>query len=160
MLGAILIHNGKVIQYLNDKKMKTRRIVSNFIKNKIIFFVFSMMFILGSCDKESNKNQSKTLIGKWSWIQSNGGFGGVTNTPQSTGDVITIEFVNNSVYRQYRNGILSIETTYELKNVEGHSELFIFYGNGHASIITLLDIDKLILTDYMCDGYVNTYRKK
>lgn len=141
--------------------MKARRIVCNFEKVKLKIFAFSIIFFLISCGKESDENQNKALIGKWTWIQSSGGIAGQTYTPQSTGDMITIEFFNDLTYRQYRNDILNIETKYELKNVDGYNELFIFYENGNpGSIITLLDKNSLILTDNMFDGYVNTYGKK
>jgi len=165
-LGAILIRNGKIIEIiivfsvLKIMIMKTRRIEYNFEKVILKIFVFSMIFFLVSCSKESNENQNKTLIGKWTWIQSSGGIAGQIYTPQSTGEMITIEFCDDLTYRQYRNEILNIETKYELKNIEGYNEMFIFYESKPASIITSLENDTLILTDYMDDGYVNVYRKE
>lgn len=140
--------------------MKNVNFKTGFMKTKIKIFVFSIILILVSCNKDTNENRNKTLIGKWNWIESSGGIAGQTYTPQSTGDVITIEFDNDFTYRQYRNNVLNIVTKYELKSVEGYNELFIFYENGNpASIITSLDKSTLILTDYISDGYVNTYRK-
>lgn len=141
--------------------MKTRLLENNFVKMNFKVYIFSMIFILVSCGKESDDNQSKTLIGKWNWIQSNGGIAGQTYTPQSTGNIITIEFDDNSTFRQYRNGILNIETTYKLMNIEGYNELFIYYGSGYpASIITSLENNTLTLCDYMDDGYIHAYKRE
>jgi len=141
--------------------MKTKSLEKDLIKLKFKIFIFSIIFILVSCNKESDNNPNKALSGKWDWMQSTGGFAGQTYTPQSTGETVAIEFDNDSIFRQYINGNLDFETTYELKKVEGYSELFIFYKNENsASIISTLENNTLILLDYGVDGYERTYRKE
>jgi len=82
------------------------------MKNVLLLFLF---VLLASCSSEnSNVTASKKLEGKWNWIQSTGGIAGTTNTPQSSNQVIYIEFSGNS-FKKYINGKLSADHTFIIK---------------------------------------------
>ena len=129
------------------------------MKNIITLLVIGSF--ISACQKESNENYEISLSGKWSWIESSGGIAYHTITPQTTGKTMTIEFINDSIFKQYQNGVLLYETTYTLKNVQGYEGQLITYKNGiMASIIKKLDGKNLILADYADDGFEDTYRRQ
>jgi len=131
------------------------------IKLKIIITLFVIVLFITACQKESNENYEPSLNGKWQWTKTYGGFAGQTYTPQSTGETRVLEFKNDSICREYINGVIIFETTYTLKNIEGYHENFIFYKTGMiASIIIKLDRTNLVLSDYADDGFENTYIRK
>jgi len=82
------------------------------MKNALLFFVF---IILTACSSENSiVSKNKSLDGKWNWVQSTGGFAGTTSTPESSNQVIYIEFSGNS-FKKYINGTLSSDLTFVIK---------------------------------------------
>lgn len=82
------------------------------MKNYLVFFV---LMILTSCSSENPQSSAqKALEGRWNWVQSSGGFAGTTTTPESTNQVIYIEF-SGSTFKKYINGKLASDHTFEIK---------------------------------------------
>lgn len=130
-------------------------------KMRFIIALLAIGSFITACQIESNENNDTTLSGKWSWFKSSGGIAGQTYTPQSTGEIRTIEFINDSIFKQYRNGALLIETTYALTNIQGRDEVFIKYKEGRiTSYIVFQDKNTLILADYADDGFEHSYRRQ
>lgn len=118
------------------------------------FLSLLLVLILFSCEHEDRKSdiQSYILSGKWNWIESSGGFAGITYTPESTGEKIIIEFTSGSEYREYRNGELRLEDNYRI-----HGDTVIF-----KSILRKtynIKGNMLILDEGCCDLFVHKYKR-
>ena len=56
--------------------------------------------------------QPSDLLGAWSWLMSEGGLGGQSSTPESTGYDQTMVFGADSVFDWFRNDSLFLHATY------------------------------------------------
>jgi len=81
---------------------------------KNIIFTFLLISLIG-CLQEDNKNLTSQLTGKWKWIESSGGIDGRTETPEGTGDAVTIEFTLTTM-KKFVNGNLESEVNYEIQS--------------------------------------------
>ena len=139
------------------------------MRSKLLFIAF-ISLILGSCTKDTTKINPKSieipaaLIAKWNWIYSDGGIGGVTYTPQSTGEVRTIEFDANNNYKYYLNDILKTECKFDivkLISITNHDSIPTLIMNawpGHQSIC-FHSSDTLILFEEYYDGFEHHYTR-
>ncbi len=127
-----------------------------------LFLVFAFIGILSSCSKDEATPIKTEIIGKWNWVQSSGGIGGDTSTPETTGNQITIEFTE-SVYKKYINGNLDTEMPYKVETgnsiwKEEKTDIIIYEDDWKQSIE--LKNNKLILSDECFDCYQNEYIRK
>jgi hypothetical protein len=110
----------------------------------------------------SQKNQVPQLLGTWTWLESSGGFAGKTETPETTGNIISITFSKDK-YTKYLNGELNSEMTYKIEkgsSIRTEDDTYlIIYENGRKQSIELIE-NKLILYDECHDCYQNEYIKK
>jgi len=75
------------------------------------FGLYILFCILASsCEKEVEMS----LLGRWEWIESCGGFAGGCFTPESRGEKITVEFRSDLTYRQFVNDTLIRTCRYEI----------------------------------------------
>ncbi len=81
---------------------------------KNIIFTFILIALIG-CSQNDNSNLSSQLIGKWKWIESSGGIDGRTETPESKGNAVKIEFTVSTM-RKFVNGNLESEINYEIQS--------------------------------------------
>jgi hypothetical protein len=132
------------------------------MKNALLFFVF---IILTSCGSEDiNASKRKSLEGKWIWVQSSGGFAGKTETPESTNQVIYIEFSGNSL-KKYVNGTLSADNTFVIKTQEsifGGKKSMIVSDNPDKYFVALsfeIEGNKLYLSEECYDCFGSKYER-
>ena len=130
------------------------------MKKAVLFFVF---IILTSCSSENSSiSKNKSLEGKWNWVQSTGGFAGTTSTPESSNQVIYIEFSGNS-FKKYINGTLSADLTYVIKtqkSIFGGEKPMLVSDNpikDFGAISFEIIGDKLHLNDECNDCYASVY---
>ena len=130
------------------------------MKNVLLFFVF---IILTSCSSEDFKaSQRKSLEGKWNWVQSSGGFAGTTNTPESSNQVIYIEFSGNS-FKRYINGTMSADYTFVIKtqkSIFGGEKPMIVSDNPDEYFVPMsfeIQGDKLNLSEECYDCFGSVY---
>jgi hypothetical protein len=106
---------------------------------------------------------SPSLIGSWNWVKSVGGIMGGYFTPQTEKHTRTIIFTPDSVCKQYLDDSLvnSPSFTVRQQNISDGSKVeMIFYPEPNpAQIITRLDDDTLIVTDYVDDGFTSTFNR-
>lgn len=130
------------------------------MKNTILFLV--IIVFASFCSKDDEPKIATELIGSWIWIESSGGIAGVTSTPETTGNEITIEFTSEK-YTKYINGVVDIEMTYKIENGntirKTENTYLIIYENERKQSIELIG-NKLILFDECYDCYQNEYVKK
>ena len=128
-------------------------------KWKVIIVLIIITIGLYSCRKESDESGNiEMLKGKWNWVKSLGGLAGQTYTPESTGSTGMIEFANDSVYKEYRDGQIQYEIGYKL-TLDKRSDYWFIDFNKQRSSFYVFSIDRhtLILNDYTSDAFENTY---
>jgi len=130
------------------------------MKNALLFFIF---IILTSCSSEnSGAPTNKAVQGKWKWVQSTGGFAGTTNTPESTNQVIYIEFSGNS-FKKYTNGTLTSDLKFVVKTQKsifgGEKPMLISTDpkSDFAAISFEIKEDKLYLNEECSDCFSSVY---
>ena len=128
---------------------------------RAIFFTLLAILVFGaiSC-KKSNQLPSNSLTGKWRWVQSVGGIGGVTLTPKSTGNNFRDEFYADSTYKRFENDSLIIHGNYSI--IKGYNYTptqkvdVLKIGDWRSSIY--VKNDTLYLNDlFISDGFGDTY---
>jgi len=114
-----------------------------------------------SCQKRKDcDSNSTTIIGTWNWQKSVGGLGGGTNTPETTGEKITILITADSIYKEYLNNSLITESKF-VSTLDTSINLPYLNFNGMMDLTyQLVDCNNLILTDRAADGYTNYYKRK
>lgn len=118
-----------------------------------------LSFILISCGNV-NESDSDRISGNWRWIQSVGGFGGGTFTPETEGHQQYLRFSENNDFRLTRADTVVYEGTYELKKENGELKIYYSIPEEYPLVPQIVDFntaDTLILRDECTDCYVNTY---
>jgi hypothetical protein len=139
------------------------------MKSKLLFLVL-ISTILVSCSKDRTNTKPdsidvpSSLIAKWNWIYSTGGFAGITYTPASTGEVRRIEFAADYNFKYYVNDILKSENKFEiqkLKSITNHdSTLMIIIKNSWPiQSFSFRSSDTLILFEEYYDGFEHHYTR-
>ncbi len=127
---------------------------------KNIFFTFILITLIG-CTQEGDINLNSRLIGKWKWIESSGGIDGRTEIPESTGNVVTIEFTSTTM-KTFVNGNLESEVNYEIQSGSSirttEKTDLIVYENGTIHSV-LLEGNSLVLIEECYDCFQHNYLK-
>ena len=125
---------------------------------KILVLFIIVSFI--SCSHDDTSSTSE-LIGAWNWTTSIGGIDGRTETPESIGKTISIEFTD-TMFRKFVDGVLEIETSYTIETGPSirsteHIEVIV-YTNGMKQSFTITS-SELSLFDECYDCFVSTYTR-
>ncbi|WP_298520088.1 hypothetical protein [uncultured Kordia sp.] len=130
---------------------------------KQFIFCFFIGFTLLSCSNDDDQTAvtNSSIIGNWSWIQSSGGIGGWTHTPESTGTIQQLQISATTIKRYINNELVS-ETNYTIETGEsiilsGEHELLI-EDNEFRNIIQFHD-GNLFLTGDCNDCFISEYAK-
>lgn len=139
------------------KKLEEFVSMEKYPKYLAVMAIGVLLLISFGCGKKSVRSEfSHPIIGKWNWVESFGGIGGVRLTPESEGYTKTYIFNPDFTFLGYRNDSLMITGEYgitrklvwdsymaEVLQIEGQIEQIIeFQGN-----------DTLGLGDHMVDGF-------
>lgn len=126
---------------------------------------FSLLFVVviycsvGSCNKEALPG-SISIIGKWRWVKTTGGFAGRTTTPQSTGYTQRYLFNADSTFKNFKNDSLSSQGKFSLVKGYKHGDQtydVIKTGKGYDQSYVVRN-DTLFLNDtFISDGFFSTY---
>jgi hypothetical protein len=79
---------------------------------KLIYLLLIILFVCG-CEKDNSTNYSSSLIGKWSWVISCGGFAGCS-TPESSHTTMNLVFTVDSIYNVYQHDSLIISSRFHV----------------------------------------------
>ncbi len=82
------------------------------MKNIILIFIFISAF--SSCSKDGESQIPENIIGRWIWVESSGGIGGITETPTTTENEVIIEFSDNKCTK-YLNGNVDFVLNYTIE---------------------------------------------
>jgi hypothetical protein len=117
-----------------------------------IVVVMSGMTLPG-CGGLTGLGDDEELGGSWKWLASTGGIAGMTQTPESTGEPLTLSILENDSVEVVRDGDLegtihsSLTATGDPLNYD--QPLFGFA----TQTVSLAEADVLVLTDPSCDGF-------
>lgn len=129
------------------------------MKNLLLLTLIALLTL--NCSSDDDVEISSTIIGRWNWTKSTGGIAGITYTPKSTGENRKIIISSDSI-KYFTNGdlISKVKYTIELRDVYNEPRELIV--PEHLGVIQFFELDKnkLILTDYCNDCFVNEYVKE
>lgn len=128
-----------------------------------IYFFISLVLMVAGCSKEDDCSQSNDLKGEWIWVESVGGIGGWTLTPESQ-NVTKKLVIDDATFSEFVNDSLIFKSTYTLgiseKALIGTTEkTYIRYESGNQQAI-LIKGSELELIDQCYDCYSNRYLRK
>jgi hypothetical protein len=99
---------------------------------KILFLLIIFIFFNG-CKKDNYLNYSSSLIGKWSWLRTCGGFAGCLG-PEDEHVTINLVFTSDSIYNLYQNDTLKFTArfhTFKLFSIDGKDSAYVIkYDSG------------------------------
>ncbi|MCB0521972.1 MAG: hypothetical protein KDD27_23720 [Saprospiraceae bacterium] len=127
-----------------------------------LIFTFILILILLGCKKDDECFKAIGINGEWIWVESVGGFGGWTLTPES--ESITKKLIiDDFFYKEFVNDSLVLETEYELgiseETLLGTEErTFIKFDSGGEQAIIIED-SELELIDQCFDCFNHRYRR-
>ena len=124
----------------------------------------SILAVVGgtACGDPVVPTTGELLDGSWTWVESSGGITGGTFTPASTGETMTLRFLGADSVELSRNGVLAVETTYQLLLEDDGDTIFIEYAQppfGFTPQELSVGEEELILRDGCCDGFVYTFER-
>lgn len=129
----------------------------------IYFFILLVAMSIG-CDKETHCPESNNgLKGEWTWVESMGGIGGWTLTPESQN--VTIKLViDEETFSEFVNDSIIFKSTYTLGISEGEligttEKTYIQYEPRNQQAI-LINGSELELIDQCYDCYSHRYMRK
>lgn len=135
------------------------------MKNRFvsIYFSISLVLMVAGCSKEEDCSQGNDLKGEWIWVESVGGIGGWTLTPESQ-NVTKKLVIDDATFSEFLNDSLIFKSTYTLgiseKVLIGTTEkTFIQFETGNQKAILINGAD-LELIDQCYDCYSHRYRRK
>ncbi len=127
-----------------------------------------ILMALISLQFHAQSKQTKLLVGKWSWIETSGGFGGGMMTPKTESYAITIEFTRKNVFKSYKDGVFNMQNN--VKYVVGKSiysaepvTLIMYYKGKEKDMSMMNDSfefrgkDTLVLKQECHDCYSRTF---
>jgi hypothetical protein len=131
------------------------------IKNIFLCLLFSVFIV--SCEQStSTQNGSEQLHGSWQWIKTQGGFGGIIKTPQSTGYTAKAVFQPGGIAQYFRNDTIINQFQFSIiKDTSGSQVSNLLHLEGTESYldqrINFQGSDSLVLSDNAIDGFYNFY---
>ena len=126
----------------------------------LLLFLLLTNFV--SC---TDKDDSNSLIGTWSWVSTDGGLAfHIHDTPVSTGKNIDLQITSNGQYFIYTNGIITSKGTYIFSTqksiVDGTNKKSIIFSVGGEMMIDKIDNLNLELSQNAFDGIGSSYIRK
>ncbi|MGE0566766.1 MAG: hypothetical protein AB7O73_02365 [Bacteroidia bacterium] len=129
----------------------------------------AFLLLLVSVISINAQDVDKQLLGKWDWVETSGGFGGLTTTPKTEGYQNAYFFSDAKSLYEYRNGKCHKQYTYTLRKTftEGQEEptLELRLNNKETKEGTKYNLkfegkDDLYLSETHPDGFVFHYSRK
>jgi len=111
----------------------------------------------------SNKLTETSIVGKWLWVESIGGFTGKTvRSPDSV--EVTLEFTADGSYIKRENSLIVDSSAYSIvneKTIFSSSNLDVVHFStlSLSAVIGQLTTTTLKLEDNVTDGFVSTYTR-
>ncbi len=125
-----------------------------------IILLISLLSVSFSSCKKSTFTPSSSIIGKWSWVQTQGGIAGATYSPSRSGYQMTVEYFADSTYKRYKNNALVDENKFTI--IKEQPVYSSYRGEtikmGNLTRTQLIRNDTLFQSDLnISDGYSDVY---
>lgn len=125
-------------------------------------FTFSLLlFLCFSCRKEKDCPKPEGIRGEWQWVESVGGIGGWTLTPESEKISKTLR-IDDFTYREFVNDSLVYESEYDLeirKDTFWDTDRYIIFKDGDERAIKIT-ASTLELYELCFDCFFHKYKRK
>lgn len=119
----------------------------------------------------SSQTDQKKLIGKWTWIESSGGFAGEITSPVTEKYEIQVEFTKKGIYSEWKDKQNQVCSKYEIKkgkSMFSEEERFIITyipkQNTNSTLISdsfeILGNDTLVLKNECHDCFSRVFVRK
>lgn len=107
-----------------------------------------------------------SIVGNWIWYETSGGIGGITETPESTGETRRVVFQDNGNVTFFTNDVATLASTYSLASEDT------IISDDPLPVVKIEDIDsffyiysfpdenELELQENVNDGFIHNYRKE
>jgi hypothetical protein len=83
------------------------------MKRIVLIFIAALVCSISACTKNDDSGPGNpSIVGKWRWVKSVGGIGGTTVTPKTDGYTYRFEFGADSVFKDYQNDKLLLQSNY------------------------------------------------
>ncbi len=130
----------------------------------IMYLLFASFLFLSACKKSHcGFGEPSGIMGKWKWVETSGGFGGVIETPANTGNDISLELLADGTYTMSRNKVMPQLGNYALVSQfcyhKNQAQTALKLDNNDAMTIESLNTDSLVLSDEYADGFTYTYTR-
>ncbi|SFU66912.1 hypothetical protein SAMN05216480_11275 [Pustulibacterium marinum] len=131
---------------------------------RTILLLISMFISLLSCSTNDDDTFTNAdILGDWIWLQTTGGIGGGMDTPETTGQTITLT-ISETTIKEYIDGELVIDANYtiELDDYYGEQvQVIIMEDIAIGQRIRYLDENTLELSSHnMFDGFQHVYARE
>jgi len=129
------------------------------------FLVFLIMSIIFSCSKEKPRSLDASLLGKWEYIQSIGGFTGKDTLRPPLNTTIILSLNSSQAYSISSNGQVTKQGTYKVINIQnfmtGSNQYGIQFDDFSSNSGLLIDFNEpiLSLSDNHYEPYGHLYRR-
>jgi hypothetical protein len=107
-----------------------------------------------------------SIVGTWIWYETSGGFMGITETPESTGETRRVVFQENGDVTFFTNDVATLVSTYSLASEDtiiSEDPLPVMKVEDLDSFIFIYsfpDENELKLQENVYDGFIHNYRKE
>lgn len=71
-------------------------------------------FLLACGASQHTSSKPPKIVGNWQWMETSGGFAGITKTPESTNTIKHLQITADSIF-YYENGELTNSQPYQLQ---------------------------------------------
>jgi hypothetical protein len=131
--------------------------MKKYLKYLVVVGIGVLLLISLGCGKKVVKSKSPySIIGKWSWVESFGGIGGVRLTPESEGYTKTYVFNPDLTFLSYKNDTLMMMAKYRITRKlvwDSYMAEVLQVNEQIEQIIEFQGNDTLGLGDHMVDGF-------
>ncbi|MGB2697292.1 MAG: hypothetical protein WBD28_05455 [Candidatus Zixiibacteriota bacterium] len=131
--------------------------MEKYLKYLVVVAIGVLLLISLGCGKKVVKSKSPhTIIGKWNWVESLGGIGGVRLTPESEGYTKTYVFNPDFTFLSYKNDTLMIMAKYRITRKlvwDSYMAEVLQVEEQIEQIIEFRGNDTLSLGDHVIDGF-------
>lgn len=126
----------------------------------ITSLLFSLFFC--SCKKDVKKSIDISVTGKWQWVQSSGGIGGVQQFPEPQNNYI-LQINTDHSFRYTANGIVlragNYSVDFRVSLITAQTEHIIDFDDKSFGCIVQEEEGKLLLIDDVFDSFTAEYKK-
>ncbi|MEO3403893.1 hypothetical protein AAFN85_08315 [Mucilaginibacter sp. CAU 1740] len=134
------------------------------MKKIVLILIAAILCSISACTKNNDPGPGNpSIVGKWRWVKSVGGIGGTTVTPQTDGYTYRFEFGADSVFKDYQNDKLLLQSNYHIsKNYKYDASMpavdLLKIETNSTQVAYVVRHDSLYFDDiFIADGFNSVY---